>query len=107
MHPMSKEIKYIIDPKEVSKKDDLRVRSWGLSVINKYEHFLDDKLPERRIVYRKEVEPEDIDVKNIYPFPDLHWFIHREGQFWCLTLCYKNPKHKNDVILAKLTYAKI
>ena len=96
-----KQPKYIIDPREVSSKDDERVRKWGVEVMKKHEFRLNSKFRDKQIVYRGEVDPEDIDIRNLYPFKDLNWIIFRDGKFWSLMLRSK------EKLLALLTYAKI
>jgi len=78
--------KYIIDPKDVTKKDDLRARAWAASVIRKYESRLTNKVKDGTILHSGFVDPEDIDVANIYPFPDLHWIIYYRGGLFHLAL---------------------
>lgn len=84
------EPKYIIDPKDVSPKDDLRCRRWAAEMMKKNEHKLDTKYKDRQIITRGEIDPEDIDVKNIYPFPELHWIIYRDGVYFAIMLCSKH-----------------
>ena len=98
--------KYIIDPKDVSLKDNLRIRQWGLDVMKKHVSRLTDDVPDRNIVFEKELEPEEIDIKNIYPFQDLYYSIFRLKPYWKLRLLYKRPS-KTYGILAELTYANI
>ncbi len=100
--------KFVIHPKDVEVNDDLRVRQWGLGIMKQYVSKLNDKVRPRTIVYQKEVEPEEIDIRNIYPFEDMYWMIfkHQTGPFWVLRLCYRTM-HKNHAILAELTYANI
>jgi len=94
-----RKIKWIIDPKEVSDKNKNRIRQWAGTIMKQYESKLTDKLPEAKIIWRGEVSPEELDVRNIYPFGDLHWMISRHGCYFCLMICSDN------VILAKMTYA--
>lgn len=98
--------KWVVDPKDVKKDDELRVRQWGLDIMKKHEKYLDDKLPDKRIVARKDVSPEDIDIRNIYPFKDLWWMIYKNSNYWTLRICYKN-KGGAYSILAELTYASV
>lgn len=83
--------RYIIDPKDVSQKDDLRVRAWAAEVIKKHEHKLSaPKFKNRQIVVSGYVEPESIDIANIYPFNNLHWIIfrndHNKSIMWSIAL---------------------
>ncbi len=100
--------KFIVDPKEVAPKDDTRIRQWALEVMKKMdrEDRLDSSLPDGRIVYDQAIEPEDIDIKNIYPFDDLWYMVFRRGDFWKLRLIHKRPAG-NYAILAEMTYADI
>ncbi|KKK51119.1 hypothetical protein LCGC14_3118190, partial [marine sediment metagenome] len=54
----------------------------------------------------KEVEPEDIDIRNIYPFEDLGYMIFRKKPYWCLRLLYKTHSGSH-AILAEMTYANV
>jgi len=101
-----REPKYVVDPKDVAAKDEMRVREWGLSIMQKYESKLNSKVPNKTIVYEKEVEPEEIDIKNVYPFKNLRWFIMKLGNQWALRLLYKTPSGKHS-ILAELRYVTI
>jgi len=100
--------KFIIDPKDVEVKDDLRIRQWALGIMKKMdrESRLDSSVPNKRIVYEKEIEAEDIDIKNIYPFEDLWYMVFRFGKYWKLRLIHKRPAG-NYAILAEMTYADI
>ncbi len=100
-----RETKWVIDPDDVAPSDEMRVRQWGWSIMKKYESKLDDKIPDKTIVYQKEIEPEEIDILNIYPFDGLHWFIMKVGKFWVLRLCYTKTTG-GGVILAQMTYAQ-
>ena len=91
---------YIIDPKDVSPKDDTRIRSWASEMMKKHENKLGDQWQNMQIVTSGTVESEDIDIKAIYPFEDLNWLIFREGQYWSIMIRAK------EKFLAKVTYAK-
>lgn len=93
--------KFVIDPKDVSKTDGERVRDWMLETIKKYESKLDlKKWKHLDIVAANQVEAEAIDVRNIYPFADLHWVIFREGN------CFSIMLVGNRVMLCKSSYLK-
>jgi hypothetical protein len=81
-----REPKFIIDPKDVAKKDDSRARAWAAELMSKHERFFTDKIPDGRIIARGDVEPEAIDVRNIYPFPNLNWIIFRRRGLFHLML---------------------
>jgi hypothetical protein len=100
--PNPNEPKWIIDPKDVKPKEEQRIRNWAHSVMKKNESKLSmTKYPDKRIVTRGEVKPEDIDISHIYPFQRLNWYIYREGNFWGLRLMSKKK------ILANFLFAKI
>lgn len=101
-----REPKFVVDPKDVQAKDDIRVRKWALDIMQKHTSRFNDQVPDKQIVFEKEVEPEDIDIRNIYPFEDLGYMIYRKKPFWCLRLLYKT-KSGNHSILAELTYADV
>lgn len=101
-----RERKFIIDPKDVAATDNIRVRQWALGIMQKHTSRLSDEIPDKQIVFEKEVEPEDIDIRNIYPFEDLGYMIFRKKPYWCLRLLYKT-KSGSHAILAELTYANV
>ena len=57
-----REPKFVIDPKDVVATDDIRVRQWALAIMQKHTSRLSDEVPDKQIVFEKEVEPEDIDI---------------------------------------------
>lgn len=102
--------KFVVRPEDVAPKDDVRVRQWGLSIMKKHLSRLDDKHPDGTIVFEKEVEPEEIDIMNIYPFAkigDMRYFIMRNKPYWCLRLLYKRPTGPGYSILAELRYLNV
>lgn len=103
-----REPKFIVNPKDVAPKDDIRVREWALEIMKKMdrENRLDSSVPDRQIVYDKAIEAEDIDIKNVYPFEDLWYMVFRRGNFWKLRLIHKRPAG-NYAILAEMTYANV
>ncbi len=101
-----REPKFVVNPKDVVAEDDIRVRQWALGVMQKHTSRLKDDVPDKTIVWDKEVEPEDIDIRNIYPFQDLGYMIFRKKPYWCLRLLYKTTSG-NHAILAELTYANV
>lgn len=96
-----REPKFIIDPRDVSPKDDIRARTWAAAMMKKYEHKLNNNIPDRHIVARGEVEPEDIDVANIYPFANLNWIIYRNKEYFTFLLA------SNKTVLFVSTFVKI
>lgn len=101
-----REPKFVVDPKDIQAKDDIRVRQWALGIMQKHTSRLNDQVLDKQIVFEKEVEPEDIDIRNIYPFKDLGYMIFRKKPFWCLRLLYKTTGG-NHAILAEMTYANV
>lgn len=93
--------RWIIDPSDVRETDAERVKKWCLGIMSKHEHRFTSDVPNRRIVYKGEVEPEDIDIRNVYPFPNLNWFIHKQMfrgkdgliDGWFITLLSTGEKH--------------
>ena len=98
--------KFVVDPQDVAAKDDIRVRNWGLTIMQKHTSRFNDQVPDKAIVFEKEIEPEEIDIRNIYPFEDMGYMIFRKKPYWCLRLLYKT-KSGNHSILAELTYANV
>lgn len=81
-----REPKYIVDIKQIQDKDILRIKAFASEIMTKHESKLDNRWKIREIVTSGEIEPENIDVRAIYPFKDLNWIIYRRpnnkaGQF--------------------------
>lgn len=98
---------YIVDPKDVAQKDDLRVRNWFAKIMSKNEHKLSPKCKDLQIIATGDVEPEDIDIRNIYPFKDLHWIIYKQGAYFHISLVCKAPKANNLIFLCRSSFAKV
>jgi len=101
-----REPKYVVDPKDVKKNDTIRVREWALNIMKKNSSRLKDTVKNLHIVYEKEVKPEEIDIRNIYPFKDLYYTIYKHDPHWCLRLLYKT-EGQNTAILAEFKYINI
>ncbi len=105
----------IVNPDHISQKDDTRIRQWGLEVMQKHESRLKNNIPHGTIVFEKEIEPEEVDIRGLFPFAsaglNLYYFIMKDASKWVLRVCCtKGAKTKNicqGVILAQLTYAQI
>lgn len=96
-----REPKYIINPRDVLPNEEIRVRQWAGEIMRKNENRLDPRTKDRHIVWSGTVKPEDIDIRQIYPFEDLNWLIYRNGIYWSLMLRSKAK------LLAVMTYAKL
>jgi hypothetical protein len=96
-----REPRYILNPKDVAVKGEQRIRQWAGEKMSKNEHKFNDRWTNGQIVASGIVEPEEIDIGAIYPFPDLWWLIHRDGKFWTFVLLSKKR------MLFKIQYAKI
>jgi hypothetical protein len=92
---------YILDPKDVEEKGEMRVRQWAAELMRRNEYKFTPKWQDRQIVTSGEVEPEAIDVRAIYPFPDLHWIIWKNKMFWSFMLL---SQHR---MLFNIDFAKI
>ena len=109
---------HVIDPAEVTTREDLRARAWAHAKMQKYEDKLTDQWKRNDIVASGDVEPEDIDIRSIYNFKDMHWIIYRrDGALFkggtkqmlfhiILTAKSLDPKAKNQIILCKVSFAK-
>ncbi len=96
-----REPKYIIDPKSVKPVEDARIRAWFASVMTKNEHRLSDKWQHREIVWTESIKPEDVDIQQVYPYPDLHYVIYRDRNLWSIMLMSQRT------MLAKSSFARI
>lgn len=94
-----------INPKDVSAKDEQRVRQWAGDMLRKHESKFNAKCKNRFIIASGEIEPESIDIINIYPFQNLHWIIYRNDinghVMWSISLL---SGHR---MLFTSTYAKL
>lgn len=95
--------KFIVNPREVTKQDELRIKNWAHSVAKKYEYLLKPhKYRDFEVVVKDEVKPEDIDIKAIYPFTkNLHWMLYKQGAYWALHLM------SGKKLLANFVFAQI
>ena len=92
---------FIIDPSELQKQEEVQIRKWALGIMQKNEHRLNKKTRDKYIVWSGVVEPEDIDIRHLYPHSDMNWVIYRDGDFWSLMLRSK------EKMLAKFSYARL
>lgn len=92
---------YILDPKNVEESGEMRIRQWAAGIMSKNEYKFTPKWQDRQIVTSGEVEPESIDVRAVYPFPDLHWIIWKNKTYWSFMLL---SKHR---MLFNIDFAKI
>lgn len=95
--------KYIIDPKDVQKKDYSRIQKWCLEKMQKYEGRFGYHWNDRAIIASGTIEPEELDVRNVYSHPDLAWIIYRNGMNFDIMLTANNAR----TLLFKASYAKI
>lgn len=99
---------FVIHPKDVAVKDDIRVRNWAKLIMGKQEHKFDRDWKDYKIIASGDVEPEDIDIKNLYPFYDLHWIIFKSRKLYHIILFGDAPVHgSKGVILCKVSFAYI
>lgn len=80
---------FFIDTSDLREADLKRLRQWGVSLMQKHEHKFNNKWKHLEIVTSGIIKPEDIDVRQIYPFPDLNWLIFRYNTMWVLLLLSK------------------
>ena len=72
---------FIVEPKEISNQDNLRARSWAAEIMQKHEDKLNtNHFKNREIVTSGTIPPEAIDIRSLYPFPELHWIIYRNDR---------------------------
>ena len=98
---------FIIDPKEVAPTDEIRVRRWAAEVVGKHESKFDKDWKDHQIIASGTLEPEDIDIKNIYPFLDLHWVIYKKNKLYNILLLGGSPVKGGgkEVVLCKVAFA--
>lgn len=112
---------FIIDPNTVAPKEDIRIRTWAFTKVKDHESKLDSHWQQNQIVASGDVEPEDVDIKSIYDFDDMHWIIYRKDgslfrggpveMLFHIVLLAKIPKERggsgNYVILCKSSFSKV
>lgn len=84
-----KDVPYFIDPRQVTPAEEQRVKMWAKSVMSQHEKYFDPKIYKHGdVVAKNSVRPEDIDIKQIYPFPNLYWIIYRNERLnaWSIVL---------------------
>ena len=100
--------KFVVEPKEVAPSDDIRVRKWAKEIMGKHESKFDKKWRDYRIIASGDVEPEDIDIKNIYPFYDMHWIIYKSNKLYHIILMGDAPVlGSKGIVLCKVSFAYI
>lgn len=68
----------VVDPNDVNQKDEIRAKQWATAIMLKNESKLNpNKFKNREIVTAGFIKPEDVDIKAVYPFPNLNWIIFR------------------------------
>lgn len=82
--------KFILDLNDIKQQETARLRAWGISIMQKHEHKLNNKWKHTQIVTSGTINAEDIDVRQIYPHQDLHWLIYKHHTKWVLLLLSKN-----------------
>lgn len=97
---------FIVNPADVIPKDETRARQWAATVMKKHESKLNPhRFKNRAIVTSGEIEPENVDIKAVYPFPDLNWIIFRSDSkdtiMWSIMLRSKSR------VLFTTTFAKM
>ena len=92
---------YILDPRDVKEKEEVRIREWAATIMSKHEHKFTPKWQDRQIVTSGEVEPEAVDVRAIYNYPDLNWAIWKNKELWSFMLL---SQHR---MLFNIDFAKI
>jgi len=112
---------FIIDPSTVEAKEDLRVRLWCYNKMQQHESKLTPHCTPNEILASGDIEPEDVDIKSIYNFEDMHWFIFRRDgslfrrgpkqMLFHITIIAVIPKARggagNHIILCKSSFAKL
>ena len=73
------EPKFVVDVAKVTTKDTTRVLQWTREIMKKYESKLNYEYKEGEIIASGEIEPENLDIRSVYPFKDLNWIIYRRG----------------------------
>lgn len=109
-----RERKYVVNPKDVTVNDEVRIREWALEIMQKHSSRLNDQVPNGHIVFEKEVEPEEINIRNVAEFEDMYYMIFKRDikkgrelqKLWCLRLCYRTASGSH-AILADHFYANI
>jgi hypothetical protein len=98
--------RFIINPTDVKPNESDRVRQWAREIVKKMDdagRLSTSKVRPNQIIARDGVDAEDIDIRQIYPFPDLNWIVYRKGKsnIWALML------RSRGVILAEVAFAQI
>ena len=75
----------------------------------KHEHKFGKNWKDRDIIASGTLEPEDIDIRNIYPFKGLHWVIYKRSKLFHILLLGESPVpgSNREVILCKVSFAHI
>ena len=94
--------KYVLDPNEVTAREKKRLMEWSRDLIVKHESKLSfSKWKHGEIIASGIIEPESIDVGEIYSFGELNWYIYRSHDKWNVLL---RSHHR---VLSVASYAKL
>lgn len=96
-----KEKHWILDPKDVSRKDSSRIMTWARGKMIKHEHLFKSDIPNGHLIADGNILPEELDVPAVYRFPNLNWIIQKEENLFIIKLL---SRHK---ILFRAEFAKI
>ncbi len=103
----------------ITDKDEIRVRAWAHAKMKEHESKLTDKWSQNAIVASGDIEAEDVDIRGVYDFEDMHWIIYRQDGALTkggptqmlfhiiLTAQSQSPGAKNQIILCKSSFATI
>lgn len=92
---------WILHPGQIGEGGEMRIKQWAAEIMRKNEHRFTPKWQDRQIVYKGDVDPEAIDVRGIYPYPNLHWVIWKNKELWSFMLL---SEHR---MLFNIDFAKI
>lgn len=79
-----------IDPESVNAKQVKRLDDFASSLLkslmSRYEYMFTDDVPDRKIIVKEELNPNSVDLPQMYRYNNLYYVIYRDGEAWCLRI---------------------
>jgi len=76
-----------IDVDTITKNNTDRIRDCAKTLMRKHEHLFDKKIPNRMIFVTEQLKREDLDIPQIFDFPDkIYYAIFHVDNTWFIRI---------------------
>lgn len=76
-----------IDVDTITSKNIKRIQDCAKMLMNRHEHLFSKNIPNRMIFVREALKREDLDIPQIFDFPDeIYYVIFRMDNTWCIRI---------------------